>query len=91
MGRVCRANIDKAGGLIVGGSATVFIDGFPVSLQGDRIIPHDPKPLEPPHSNAIMINGSSRFIVDGIPVCVEAMSKGTCGHLATSSSSVETA
>jgi uncharacterized Zn-binding protein involved in type VI secretion len=84
MPRVCRAGIDKAGGLILGGSSTVFIDGFPVALQGNRISAHG----DSPHNNAIIINGSSNFIIDGIPVCVEGLSKGTCGHIASSTSSV---
>lgn len=85
MGRVCRANIDKAGGLILGGSSTVLIDGYPVALEGNRVSNHD----NSPHDSAIIINGSSKFIVDGIPVCIESISKATCGHLATSFSSVE--
>lgn len=84
MGRVCRANIDKAGGLIVGGSSNVFIDGFPVALEGNRIVSHDNNP----HNNAIMINGLSKFVVNGIPVCIEGVSRGTCGHIAFSGSSV---
>lgn len=84
MGRVCRANIDKAGGLILGGSSNVFIDGFPVALEGNRIVSHD----DDPHKNAILINGTSKFVVNGIPVCIEGISKGTCGHIASSNSSV---
>lgn len=84
MPRVCRANIDKAGGVIMGGSSTVFIDGFPVALVGNRVQSHG----DSPHKNAIMINGSSKFIVDGIAVCLESISKATCGHPAVSTSSV---
>ena len=35
--KVCRANIDKAGGIILGGSSTVSIDGYPVALEGNRV------------------------------------------------------
>jgi uncharacterized Zn-binding protein involved in type VI secretion len=84
MGKVCRANIDKAGGIILGGSSTVFIDGFPVALQGNRISDHG----DNEHNSPVVINGTSRFIVDGTPVIIEGYSKGTCGHLATSGSTV---
>lgn len=83
MGRVCRANIDTAGGLILEGSKTVFIDGFPVALEGNRIEDHGTGS----HDNAITVNGSSRFIVDGIPVIIEGVSRGSCDHPAVSSSS----
>lgn len=86
MGRVCRANIDRAGGIILGGSSSVLIDGFPVALQGNRISDHG----DNEHNSPVVINGSSRFVVDGIPVVVEGFSKGTCGHLASSGSSVIT-
>ena len=84
MGNACRANIDKAGGIILGGSTTVSIDGFPVALQGNKILSHG----DNPHKDAVVVNGSSQFVVEGIPVCVSGMSKGTCGHPATSSSTV---
>lgn len=84
MGKLCRANIDKAGGIILGGSSTVFVDGFPVALQGNSIQQHG----DNPHADAKVINGNPNVVVDGIPVCMEGMSKGTCGHMATSTSSV---
>lgn len=38
---ITRVNIDKALGLIIGpGSQTVFVEGYPVSLPGDVILPH---------------------------------------------------
>ena len=84
MASICRANIDKAGGLILGGSSTVFIDGYPVALEGNSIQSHG----DNPHGNARIINGNSNIVVDGIAVCVSGSSKGTCGHIATSDSSV---
>lgn len=85
--KVCRANIDKAGGIILGGSSTVFIDGYPVALEGNRVADHG----DNEHNSPIVINGTSRFIVDGLPVIVEGLSKATCGHIASSNSSVVTA
>lgn len=84
MGSICRANIDKAGGLILGGSSTVFIDGYPVALEGNSIQGHG----DNPHANAKIINGNPNVVVDGIAVCVSGTSKGTCDHIATSDSSV---
>jgi len=52
MGRVCRANIDTAGGIILEGSRTVLIDGFPVALEGNRIEDHGTGE----HDNAIAVN-----------------------------------
>jgi len=85
MARICRANADKAGGLILGGSSTVFVDGYPVALLGDSIERHE----RSPHDTAKIINGSPKVFADNIPVCVEGYSRGTCGHIATSSSSVD--
>lgn len=84
MPKVCRANIDRAGGIILGGSSTVFIDGYPVALEGNRVVDHGNNE----HSSAIVINGTSRFVVDGLPVIVEGVSKATCGDVALSNSSV---
>jgi uncharacterized Zn-binding protein involved in type VI secretion len=83
--RVCRANIDRAGGIILGGSSTVFIDGYPVALEGNRVADHGNNE----HDSAIVIGGASRFVVDGIPVILEGTSRATCGHIALSTSSVE--
>ena len=88
MPRICRANIDKAGGIILGGSSTVFVDGYPVALEGNSIQIHEPKDQRQ-HQIAKVINGNPKVIVDGIPVCMEGYSKGTCGHIATSGSSVD--
>ena len=83
MGKVCRANIDTAGGLILEGDRTVLIDGFPIALEGNRIQDHG----NGKHDNASTINGTPRFIVNGIPVIIEGRSRGTCDHPAVSSSS----
>lgn len=83
MPRVCRANIDKAGGLLLDGSKTVFIDGFPVALEGNRIQDHGTGK----HDNAVAVKGTPKFIVEGIPVILEAYSEGSCGDPAVSVSS----
>lgn len=84
MANVCRANKDKAGGTILVGSSTVTIDGFPVALEGDVIQKHGNNE----HEDAKVVGGTSKFIVDGKRVCISGISKGTCGHVAVSDSSV---
>jgi uncharacterized Zn-binding protein involved in type VI secretion len=87
MANVCRSLIDTAGGLILG-SSSVRIDGYPVALVGSLVLTHPPAPDEPSHAAAIIVNGSSRFIVDGRAVCLSGISRASCGHSATSRSSV---
>lgn len=84
MANVCRANKDKAGGIILGGSSTVTLDGFPVALEADVVQKHGNNE----HENAKIVGGSDRFIVDGRRVCISGSSKATCGHIAISNSSV---
>jgi len=83
MPNICRANIDTAGGTILQGSSTVFLDGFPIALEGDPVQSHGIGE----HNSAKMINGLATVIVDGKPICIEGVSKASCGHTAISSSS----
>lgn len=36
-----RATLDKAKGLIVGGVSSVTVEGYPISVMGDSVLPHD--------------------------------------------------
>ena len=83
MAGVCRAFIDTAGGLILVGSDRVLVDGGPIALEGNPVVGHG----DSPHNSAIMMNGNSRVLVGGIPVCTEN-SQASCGHMPTGSSRV---
>ena len=80
-----RVGIDKfATGAIVGpGSATVRVDGVPMSVVGDRIAPHG----ESPHKLASVVTGSATVRVDGKPASVQGISTASCGHPETTGSS----
>jgi uncharacterized Zn-binding protein involved in type VI secretion len=78
---VCLANLDTAGGMILEGNPYFFIDGFPVSVEGNSVQDHG----DSPHNKAVMVQGNSNFVIGGIPVCTIA-SQASCGHPPTSSS-----
>ena len=78
---VCRAFVDKAGGMILVGDSTVIVDGVPICVEGNPVENHG----NSPHSSAKMINGNYSFLVNGIPICTEA-SQSSCGHRPTGSS-----
>lgn len=78
---VCRAYLDRAGGTILVGNPMFFVDGLPVSLQGNPVESHGISP----HNNAIMVQGNPNFVVGGISVCTTA-SRASCGDLPTGSS-----
>jgi len=78
---VCRANIDTAGGLILVGNPSFFVDGFPVALQGNPVADHGTNE----HDDAVMQQGTPNFSVGGIPVCTTA-SRASCGDIPTGSS-----
>ena len=78
---VCRAYIDKAGGTILVGNPSFFVDGMPVSVEGNPVEDHG----DSPHDNAVMVQGNSSFVIGGVPVCTTA-SKANCGDSPTGSS-----
>jgi uncharacterized Zn-binding protein involved in type VI secretion len=78
---VCRANADTAGGTILVGNPYFFVDGFPVSVEGNPVQDHGNNE----HDDAIMVQGNPNFTVGGIPVCTIA-SQASCGHQPTGSS-----
>ncbi|MFZ6711924.1 hypothetical protein [Undibacterium sp. TC9W] len=58
--------LDRAGGPHRAGGQDFFaVDGAPVVLLGDRIVPHGPVP----HANPVMVEGSSWMTLNGIPAC----------------------
>lgn len=78
---VCRANMDTAGGTILLGSPLLYVDGFPVAIEGNPVQSHG----DSPHNAAIMLRGSSTFSVGGVAVCTTG-SRASCGHTPTGSS-----
>jgi uncharacterized Zn-binding protein involved in type VI secretion len=51
-----RVGKDVAGGVVLGpGEPTVLVNGFPISLRGDRVAGHG----DPPHSSPTMTGGSN--------------------------------
>ena len=80
MAGVCRAFLDTAGGKILVGNPSFFVDELPVALQGNPVEDHG----DSPHNDAVMVQGNPNFVVGGIPVCTTA-SKASCGDPATGS------
>ena len=78
---VCRANLDTAGGIILEGNPNFFVDGFPVSVEGNPVEDHGINE----HDDAVMVEGNPNFVIGGIPVCT-IMSKASCGDQPVSSS-----
>jgi len=72
-------NLDTAGGIIKPGpNQKVFYNGNPLAVVGCEVAPHG----SGPHQGAVMITGSSKVFVSGIPVCM-AGSRASCGDVAT--------
>lgn len=70
-------NIDTAGGIILPGAQTkVFYKGQQVAVVGSPVSPH------PGHIGAVMIQGSSKVNIMGIPVVFEGC-RASCDHTAT--------
>lgn len=83
---VSRVRQDSAGGIILGmGAPTVFVNGTPVAVVGDAVVPHFP-PV-PPHIVPVMQTGSSTVFANGKQVC-RAGDLANCGHAATGSQNV---
>lgn len=80
---ISRKNVDSAGGLAIGGSSNVRVNGAGVVRIGDAIQNHGPSP----HSGVTMISGSSTVKVNGIGVC-RAGDSASCGHTISGSSNV---
>jgi uncharacterized Zn-binding protein involved in type VI secretion len=80
---VSRKYKDIAGGVIVQGSPTVFVNGKPAVRIYDLVSCHGLSP----HSSPIIIQGSNSVFVNGKRVC-RAGDRANCGHPATGSKNV---
>lgn len=83
MPTISLSNLDTAGGVIEGGSfPTWTFNGIGFVGLGDKVKSHG----NSPHSNAVMVEASSWFTIDGKPVVVSG-NRASCDHRATGSSS----
>ncbi len=71
---------DSAGGTIMKGAKSVFINGIPAGLHVSQITPHAPwgKP-HPPHHAAITTTASPSVFVEGCQL-LRIGSGNSCGH-----------
>ena len=70
-------------GVITGPCAKrTFVNALPVSLLGDLVSPHG----EPPHTNPVIANGTTRTLIEGLPVTLMGFSMATCMHPVSSGS-----
>lgn len=81
MPAILRKNLDYAGGLIVGGSTNVFVNGTGAVRVGDAVASHGGGA----HGSAVMSTGSSSVFCNGIPVC-RVGDLASCGHAGTGGS-----
>lgn len=78
---VACVSVDMAGGVQLGMQAEKFkVRGNPVVVIGDHVASHPPLP---PHvGDPVMVQGTAKFRVNGIPVCREGH-LASCGHATT--------
>lgn len=78
---VACVSVDMAGGVQLGMQAEKFkVRGNPVVVIGDHVASHPPTP---PHvGDPVMVQGTAKFRVNGIPVCREGH-LASCGHATT--------
>lgn len=79
---------DPCGGAIVASATKMTVNGLPVAL-GPAVIAGEPVAGDPidghgdsPHSNAELVQGSSKLTCEGRPVCVVGHA-ASCGHTIT--------
>jgi uncharacterized Zn-binding protein involved in type VI secretion len=71
--------VDSAGAVIVGAiNKKLTVGGKACAVVGDKVAGHG----KSPHSGPVMVQGSSKLTVDGIPVCLRGH-LASCGHTAT--------
>lgn len=77
---VACVSVDVAGGVQLGAQVAKFrVRGNPVVVVGDLVAPHG----LPPHSPfPVMVQGTGKFRVGGIPVSREGH-LASCGHATT--------
>lgn len=81
MPRVVReGDKNNAGGRVIKGNKNFIVDGKPISVDGCPVSAHRPfKNPHKPDGKPKTANGTSLFLVDGIPVNTVG-DKDTCGH-----------
>lgn len=82
MAGACRiGDQNNAGGTIMDGASSVFINGQPAGLVGSTLTPHAPfhRKSHPPHKSAKITSGSESVLVDGKPIA-KIGSSNSCGH-----------
>jgi len=84
MPSIGRVYADYAGGRIITGSSSVFVNDFPIVVIGSIVEDHG----EGRHDNARMQVAYQGLVVDNKPVCLSGM-PASCGHPLISNSSVE--
>jgi len=81
-------DINGGGGATMQGSTKVTVNGRPLCYTGVPVSPHAPCPDVPIHCSARTGKGSTKVLVEGIPV-IRVGDVDTCGHSrATGSSNV---
>lgn len=71
-----KGDTNQAGGAIVRGAVSVFVNGIPAGLHVSPITPHPPWG---PHNSPTTTDGSPSVIVESCPV-LRVGSGNTCGH-----------
>ena len=74
---------DVAGGVLIQGSANVFVNSKPAVRKGDLVAGHG----KAPHASPVMVGCSSKVRVNGKGVS-RAGDAASCGHTATGSNNV---
>lgn len=71
--------MDSAGGVITGGRQSfATYNGSPISVVGDAVSGHG----DGPHRGPTIVQGSSFFTINGIPVVISGK-LASCGHAAS--------
>ena len=76
---------DYAGGFIIDGSFSVFVNDLPVAVVGSYITPHASDPV---HKDEFMITGFPAVLVEDSFIC-RTSDVASCGHVLMSYSNVE--
>ena len=81
-----QGDTNQAGGQIMRGAGTVFVNGKPVGLHVSQISPHAPwgRP-HPPHHSAVTTSACGTVFAEGSQV-LKVGSGNSCGHCITQGS-----
>ena len=82
MPAISLATVDTAGGTITNSRAIgSTLNGKPIAVDGDSVVPHAPCPQVPSHCSATT-TASPSSTINGIPITLLG-DPATCGHAAT--------